>query len=50
MAEPARKVSFGPGAGPSTFGDAGATVTVLCFTHGEASTANGVSMACQAMR
>jgi N-acetylglucosamine malate deacetylase 2 len=35
--------SFGLGAVLSTFADAGATVTVLCFTHGEASTLHGVS-------
>ena len=35
--------SFGLGAVLSTFADAGATVTVLCFTHGEASTLHGVA-------
>jgi LmbE family N-acetylglucosaminyl deacetylase len=35
--------SFGLGGVLSTFADAGATVTVLCFTHGEASTLHGVS-------
>jgi len=35
--------SFGLGAVLSAFAAAGATVTVLCFTHGEASTLHGVS-------
>jgi LmbE family N-acetylglucosaminyl deacetylase len=35
--------SFGLGAVLSAFADAGATVTVLCFTHGEASTVHGVA-------
>jgi len=35
--------SFGLGAVLSTFADAGAKVTVLCFTHGEASTLHGVA-------
>lgn len=35
--------SFGLGAVLSAFADAGATVSVLCFTHGEASTLHGVS-------
>ena len=35
--------SFGLGAVLSRFADAGASVTVLCFTHGEASTLHGVS-------
>jgi LmbE family N-acetylglucosaminyl deacetylase len=34
--------SFGLGAVLSTFAGAGAAVTVLCFTHGEASTVHGV--------
>lgn len=34
--------SFGLGALLSTFADAGATVSVLCFTRGEASTLHGV--------
>lgn len=34
--------SFGLGAVLSTFADRGATVSVLCFTHGEASTVHGV--------
>ncbi len=34
--------SFGLGAVLSAFADAGATVSVLCFTHGEASTLHGV--------
>ena len=35
--------SFGLGAVLSTFGDAGSRVSVLCFTHGEASTLHGVA-------
>ncbi len=34
--------SFGLGAVLSSFADSGATVSVLCFTHGEASTLHGV--------
>ena len=35
--------SFGLGAVLSAFADAGATVSALCFTHGEASTVHGVA-------
>jgi LmbE family N-acetylglucosaminyl deacetylase len=42
--------SFGLGAVLSAFADAGAAVSVLCFTHGEASTLHGVEGDLAALR